>query len=294
MYFIFESSIKYSGNKNTLLRLSKLLSIEITRSILNNLIALNSYKFGLIKKNKSINYIIIIGGTDVNFDSDKNPHKFKIVLDTLQKSKYVVVFNKYLYDIVANTYKIPENKIKIIPQSLPKKLKSSKFNIRTIIPKLKNKKFFVSIGNLRPVKRPDYLFEFFKKSKKYCLVVIGEIIEGTYVFPKNVYHIGGLKKKKVYSCIKQSIGLINTSISEGMSLSILEAMKLKCPVYAFENKGNLSIIKHGFNGYIFFDTRSFKFIIKLPTKRIINNAYDYVYVKHSTRLERYEYLKLLD
>ena len=124
--------------------------------------------------------------------------------------------------------------------------------------------------------------------------VIGKIIEGDYTFPKNVYYISGLRSKEVYSCMKQSIGLINTSISEGMSLSILEAMKLRCPVYAFKNKGNESIITSGFNGFIFDNIRSFRFLIKQPTKKIINNAYDYVYTKHSTRLEKHEYLKLLD
>ena len=91
MYFIFDRSLKYSGNKRTLSRLSKLLNIERTDTLLDNLIAINSYKFGLCKKNIDINYIIIVGGTDVNFDINKNPEKFKLVLETLKKSKYVVV-----------------------------------------------------------------------------------------------------------------------------------------------------------------------------------------------------------
>jgi len=294
MYFIFDQSVKYSGNKQTLVRLSKLLNIERTNSLLNNLITINSYKFGLVKTENIRNYIIIIGGTDVNFDIHKNPKKFNIVLKILKSAKYVVVFSEYLYSIVHQIYNIDRFKIKIIPQSIPKHLKISKRALASIMPKLINKKFFVSVGNLRPIKRPDYLFSFFKKSKKYSLVIIGDIIEGSYDFPKNVYHIGALRKKEVYACIKQSCGLINTSLSEGMSLSILEAMKLKCPVYAFNNRGNRSIIKHGFNGLIFYDVRSFKFIIRMPTKKIIRNAHDYVYIKHSTRLEKYEYLRLLD
>lgn len=294
MYFIFDQTIKYSGNKHTLIRLSKILNIERTRLPLNNLIAINSYTFGLIKKNNCCNYIIIVSGTDVNFDIHKEPDKFSIVFQTLKSAKYVVVFSKYLYTIVHKLYNITPTKIKIIPQSIPKCLKICKQPIKNFIPKLINKKFFVSVGNLRPIKRPDYLFSFFKKSKKYSLVIIGDIIEGTYVFPKNVYHIGPLRRKEVYACMKRSCGLINTSLSEGMSLSILEAMKLKCPIYAFNNRGNRSIIKHGFNGLLFYNIRSFKFIIKQSTKKIIINAYDYVYIKHSMRLEKYEYLKLLD
>ena len=294
MYFIFDQSIKYSGNRRTLVRLSKLLNIERTQLPLNNLLAINSYKFGLVRPKRTLNYIIIIGGTDVNFDITKNRDKFNIVLGTLQSAKYVVVFSEYLYSIVRQIYNIPNYKIKIIPPSIPKKLIVSNYRVQDRIPQLKNKPFFVMVGNLRPVKRPDYLFPFFKHSRKYRLVIIGDIIKGDYTFPKNVYHIGGLRKRDVYSCIKQSCGLLNTSISEGMSLSILEAMKLKCPVYAFNNRGNRSIIKHGFNGLIFYDIRSFRFIIRQSTKKIINNAYDYVYIKHSTRLEQYEYLQLFD
>tara|TARA_B110000208_G_C11733445_1_gene417250 strand:+ start:101 stop:991 length:891 start_codon:yes stop_codon:yes gene_type:complete len=293
MYTIFQNAPKYSGNRKTLNRLSKLLNLEKTKYLLDNIIAINAYKFGLVRKQQDINYIIIVSGTDINFEKNKDPEKYKIVLNTLQNAKYIVVFSPYMYDIIDKNYNLNMSKVHIIPQSIPKKLKSSNYNLRERLP-IKNKKIFLSVGNLRNVKRPDYLFDFFKKSKKYVYIIIGNILEGTYDFPNNVYHIGGLRQRDIYACIKSADALINTSISEGMSVSILEAMKLKCPVYAYRNKGNLSIVKDGFTGYIFDDLRSFKFIIKLPTKKIINNAYDYVYVKHSTKMECYNYLKLLD
>lgn len=293
MYTIFQNTVKYSGNRKTLNRLSKLLKLEKTEYLLDNIITINAYKFGLIRKKKDINYIIIVSGTDINFEKNKNLEKYKIVLNTLHDAKNIVVFNEYMYNIIDTIYDINMKKVHIIPQSIPKKLKSSNYNLREIFP-IKNKKIFLSVGNLRNVKRPDYLFDFFKKSKKYVYIIIGSILEGTYDFPDNVFHIEGLNQKDVYACIKSADALINTSISEGMSLSILEAMKLKCPVYAYKNKGNLSIVKDGFTGYIFDDLRNFKFIINLPTKKIINNAYDYVYVKHSAKIECYNYLKLLD
>ena len=294
MYFIFNKSPKYSGNSRTLERLAELLKIEKTEYLLNELIAINAYNFGKIKNDKKLNFIIIVGGTDINFNIKKNPEKYEIVKKIFTEAKYIVVFSKYMDGIIDKYYKISPDKLRIIPQSIPKKLKSSKYNLREIFPQIEDRKIYISVGNLRLVKRPKYLFNFFKKSKNACLIHIGIIIEGKYKFPKNVYHINGLSRKKVYSCMKQADGLINTSISEGMSLSILEAMKLKCPVYAFKNLGNLSIIKHGFNGFIFYDLRSLKFLLTLPTKKITNNAYDYVYIKHSCRMERYEYLELID
>ncbi len=293
MYSIFDRSVNYSGNRETLLRLSKLLNIRRTDRLVNNVIAINCYKFGLMRTYAIKNYIIIVGGTDVNFDIWSDYKKFLIVRNTLAQSRYIVVFNKYIYDIVKYRYNINERKIKIIPQSIPKKLKMSKsISIKNFIPS--NKKYFVMVGNLRPVKRPEFLFDFFTKSKQYILIIIGDIIEGDYIFPKNIMYLGPLKKKYVYTFMKNSSGLINTSKSEGMSLSILEAMKLQCPVYAYNNQGNIAIIKHGYNGYIFNTVNEFELIIKLSTKNIVNNAYDYVYTRHSTKNEKQRYLRLLN
>ena len=150
------------------------------------------------------------------------------------------------------------------------------------------------VGNLRPIKRTDFLLDHFIKSKKEVLVIIGKIDEHQYIFPENVYHINGLKKKDLYACMKQSSGLINCSVNEGMAISILEAMALRCPVYAFKNPGNTSLIKDNFNGYIFEERKEFSFIIKLPTEHIIKNAFDYVAVNHSKRNERNAYLEILE
>tara|TARA_B110000967_G_C18890265_1_gene566842 strand:+ start:1185 stop:2069 length:885 start_codon:yes stop_codon:yes gene_type:complete len=292
MYFIFNRALDFSGCKRTLNRLSKLLNIEQTTLPINNLIAMNCYEFGLVEKSDTLNYIIIVYPTDVVVV--KNTPNYKIVNDILQKAKHIVVFSKYIYGALLLNFSIKSSQIKIIRPSVKKRIRYSKRCPIKTIASLKGKKFFISVGNLNTNKRPDYLFNFFKTSKKYSLIIIGDMVEGEYIFPKNVYHIKGLKRKKLYSCIKMSSGLVDTSVSGSSGLSILETMKLKIPVYAYGNFGNKSVITHGFNGLLFYDIRSFKFIIKLPTKQIVKNAYDYVSIKHTPRLERHAYLSLLD
>ena len=78
-----------------------------------------------------------------------------------------------------------------------------------------------------------------------------------------------------------------------MSSSILEAMVLRTPVYAYKNKGNMSIIKDNYNGYLFSSIKIFKFIIRLPIKNIIKNAYDYVHIHHSIINEKKEYKDII-
>ena len=292
MYFIFDRAPRFSGCKRTLNRLSKLLIIEKTTAPLDNLIAMNCYEFSRVEKSKTLNYIIIVCPTDV--DIVRNTDEHRMVTNILQGAKYVVVFSKYIYGTLLLNFTINRDRIKIIRPSIKKRLRYTKQCTLETLTSLRGKKFFVSVGNLNKDKRPEYLFKFFKTSKKYSLVIIGDIIYGNYIFPRNVYHIKGLARKKLYSCIKQSIGLIDTSISGGSGLSILETMKLKRPVYAYGNSGNKSIITHGFNGLLFYDVRSFKFVINQPVKQIIKNAYDYVTIKHTRRLERHAYLSLLD
>jgi glycosyltransferase involved in cell wall biosynthesis len=51
--------------------------------------------------------------------------------------------------------------------------------------------------------------------------------------------------------MSSSFCLANTSESEGMSGTILEAMAVGCPVLARRNAGNCSLVKHGVNGFVF-------------------------------------------
>ena len=296
MYTLIDSSNKYSGNKTTIKRLKKILQLDTSNDLSPYSIGINAYNFGTQinnMKDKCKDYIVILGGTDV-YDSDIVQDKKDIIAQTLDHSKCIVSFNKDMKKRVLDDFQISEDKIHVIPQSISTKLKASQYDLYTILNIPKKKKIFLMVGNLRPVKRPDFLFEYFKKSKRNVLVIIGIMDHHQYTFPKNVYHINGLKKKDLYACMKQSIGLINCSINEGMSSAILEAMVLRCPVYAFKNPGNMALVKDNYNGYIFEDKKTFSFIRKLPTEHIIKNAFDYVSVNHSTRHERNAYLELMD
>ena len=89
-------------------------------------------------------------------------------------------------------------------------------------------------------------------------------------------------------------GLINTSISEGMSISILEAMINKCPVYARNNKSNLDLITHNENGFVFRNNHEFKILANKNTDNIVENAYNYVLKNHNEENEEKLYQKLLN
>ena len=60
------------------------------------------------------------------------------------------------------------------------------------------------------------------------------------------------------SLLKEVDLVVNSSISEGMSNAIMEAMSIGVPVLARENEGNLKLIKHNHNGLIFSNKKEFK------------------------------------
>jgi glycosyltransferase involved in cell wall biosynthesis len=67
--------------------------------------------------------------------------------------------------------------------------------------------------------------------------------------------------------------VVNSSISEGMSNAIMEAMLLGIPVLARENEGNLKLIIHMKNGLIFRDKSDFEILYnKIYSDHTLRNS----------------------
>ena len=297
MYFIYNDSDSKSGNNTTLTRLSNILNLSLTNSITNNLIGIHAYKFGNKVIDKNLNFIIIIGGTDINIDIDY-PEKKQVIIKTLLQAKFIITFSQYIKEKVIDLNSSFQSKTKIIPQSVIYK-KPNKFNLKDHISNKYNikkiNKLFIVIGNLRDVKDPYYLkslSEDFKKNNIY-IVYIGSDLDKKYTFSEPFYHLDNLSKEDIFASYSQVDGLINTSKSEGMAISILEAMLYQCPVYVRNNQGNKSIIKDKFNGFLFNTPEQFYQLINQDTRNIIENGLNYVLKFHNSDVEREKYNMLL-
>lgn len=300
MYTIYNNSKKHSGNNTTLTRISKLLNLNQSNEVKDNIIGIHAYKFGKEVVDKNLNYVLILGGTDVNRDIEDEEKK-EIIIKSVEQAKYVVAFNDLMKNKIIQKTSINENKIRVIPQSI-KKIKTSDFNLREKISQKYNlenvNKIFIMVGNLRDEKDPFYLKDAFKKlyvKEKYILVIIGDIIDdNNYKFGNGIYHLDGMKKKDIFACMKQADGLVNSSKSEGMAISILEAMIYKCPVYVRNNEDNNQIVKDNYTGFIYNNSKDFVKTINKDTQSVINNAFNYVKTKHNSITEKYSYKSLLD
>lgn len=117
MYDVFNDSINTSGNNTTLMRISKILDLNQCDIIKNNIIGIHAFKFGSKIINKNYDFILIIGGTDINIDINDSSKK-KIIKNAIIQSRYTVCFSKYLKEEVIKLNVEDNNKIKIIPQSV--------------------------------------------------------------------------------------------------------------------------------------------------------------------------------
>lgn len=300
MKYIISPNVSYSGNLVTSNRISsyftdsKVIDInDIKNNYICNddlIIGLHAYKIGKELINKNFNFFIIITGTDLNcdfYDSEKK----KIILKVLEQAKKIIVFNQYqkmfLHELNFNSI--------IIPQAVVNNIEINNFNIRKFLNLDENSIVFLFVGNLRKVKDPFYLLKEMKylyDNFNYNFVYIGTNLEA---FNMNYYwikHINGLDQISTYTAISQANGLINSSISEGMSVTILEAMKLKCPVFAKINNSNEYIINHNINGYLYVSQSDFLKVIHLKSNKIVESAYEYVNNFHNINLEKIAYKKL--
>uniref|UniRef100_A0A2K6FV44 Glycosyltransferase 1 domain containing 1 n=1 Tax=Propithecus coquereli TaxID=379532 RepID=A0A2K6FV44_PROCO len=114
-----------------------------------------------------------------------------------------------------------------------------------------------------------------------------------------VRQIGELPQEDLHAAVKNCFAVVNSSVSEGMSAAILEAMDLQVPVLARNIPGNAAVVKHQVTGLLFSDPQEFvqlaKRLVSDPAleKEIVANGKAYVRMHHSWRVERDTYQRLL-
>jgi len=303
MYSIYNNSKKFSGNDTTMNRIADLVSLPLTTQIKNKIIGIHAYKFGKLVYDKNIEYVLIIGGTDIYVDIF-NKEKKEIMIKAMNNAKYVIAFNRFIY-IRLLSLNIKKDKILIVPQSVSptnvlfydlydfaqSRISKYNHNIKQI------NGIYLMIGNIRPVKDPLFIKETFEKlvQEGIILLIIGDIIEGTFIFGNGMYHVGSANHNMISSFYSQADGLINSSKSEGMAVSILEAMVNGCIVYARNIEGNIALIDHELNGYIFNNSEELYQLIKKKKNKanIKDIAKKYATSYHNNFIEEIHYESIL-
>ena len=127
------------------------------------------------------------------------------------------------------------------------------------LPKNKEKKYekqIIFAGRLSKEKGVEVLLEICKKLPDYIdIIILGlgpevDKIKDISNSKKNVHFLGYLPKEKTIPLIRGSDILIQPSLNEGISSTILEAMACKVPIIATNVGGNMEIIEHNQTGFL--------------------------------------------
>ncbi|XP_034068624.1 glycosyltransferase 1 domain-containing protein 1 isoform X2 [Gymnodraco acuticeps] len=107
-------------------------------------------------------------------------------------------------------------------------------------------------------------------------------------------------QQELHAAMKRCFAVVNSSVSEGMSAAILEAMDLGVPVLARDIPGNAAVVQHEFTGLLYsspqeFVHQSHRLLSDHELReRVVRNGKLYVEEHHGLNQERETYRRLVD
>lgn len=248
-------------------------------------------------------YILTSGGTDVNEDL-KDPEAAKLMNAVADKSCGITVFsNDGKRKIIEANDKL-QDRIFVIPQSV----ELPKSEVET--DELDGFPTFLLPAGLRPVKDIFYLWDELQSLQNIwpdlAFYLVGPALDDSLykdVLMKEKQHkwfhyLKEIPIEEMVGIYEKADYVLNTSISEGQSAAVLEAMSLGKMVFARNNAGNASVIEDFKTGVLFENPAEFTHklvkIVKSIEKRndICQHAARYVREHHSLEKEMEQYLEV--
>ncbi|XP_066515547.1 glycosyltransferase 1 domain-containing protein 1-like isoform X2 [Hoplias malabaricus] len=171
---------------------------------------------------------------------------------------------------------------------------------------------FLLVCGLRRVKDPLYLLsafsEWHSQNPLVTLIIIGPKVDPVFSAEveecvkrsPGVFLAAERTQGELHAVMQRSFALVNSSVSEGMSAAILEAMDLGLPVLAKNIPGNAAVVKHEVTGLLYSSPEEFVSLSqRLLSDRDLQeslkiNGKRYVAESHSSAKERTTYQRLVE
>uniref|UniRef100_F1MSH8 Glycosyltransferase 1 domain-containing protein 1 n=1 Tax=Bos taurus TaxID=9913 RepID=F1MSH8_BOVIN len=278
-------------------------------------VALHLYRGGRLLQGNGIPFGIIFGGTDLNEDVNQGD-KNKVMGKVLEEARFAVAFTESMKETAQRQWPHAKDKIYVQSQGIAT-VPNTAFNWNTFLQRSEinqsadNLHVFLLICGLRQVKDPLYLVDAFsewhQEEPNIYMVIVGPEVDPVFTREvkakvkrtPGVRLIREMAQEDLHAVMKNCFALVNSSVSEGMSAAILEAMDLEVPVLARNIPGNSAVVKHEVTGLLFSDPQEFvqlaKRLVSDPAleKTIVANGREYVRKYHSWQEERQTYRQLV-
>lgn len=222
-------------------------------------------------------------------------------------SKFIAISNAIEQDLI--DLKVPKSKIEFLPNGINmdeyQMSEASKLSFLSELGLRDDHKIFLYCGRFEKIKGIDILLEAWtgledKLKENSKLILLGEGSENISksLSDKTIIHRGKVENVKDYLGIADYF--ILPSRYEGISNALLEAMSSKLVILASDAGGNVDLIQHGVNGYLFpkEDIEALKVIIKeqLITKEndaiMSENAYNFIKDNYNLKEITNSYIEL--
>ncbi|XP_021113323.1 glycosyltransferase 1 domain-containing protein 1 isoform X3 [Heterocephalus glaber] len=278
-------------------------------------LALHLYRGGRLLQGHGIPFGVIFGGTDVNEDTGQEEKK-EVMGKVLEEARFAVTFTDSMKGMVLKQWPHAQGKIYVQSQGIAT-IPNAAFDWNSFLQRAEiyqsadQLHVFLLVCGLRRVKDPLYLVDAFsewhQEEPSVYMVIVGPEVDP--VFSREVRArvqralgvrlLGEMPQGDLHAALKSCSALVNSSLSEGMSAAILEAMDLGVPVLARNIPGNAAVVTQEVTGLVFADPQEFirlaKRLVRDPMlkKELVANGRVYVSRWHSWDVERDTYQHLI-
>ncbi|XP_029915657.1 glycosyltransferase 1 domain-containing protein 1 isoform X2 [Myripristis murdjan] len=280
-------------------------------------LAIHLFKAGSLLLDIQVPFGVIFGGTDINEDV-KVEQKRVVMEQVLQKARFAVAFTDKMKE-AAELFLLSQScKIYVQPQGI-KTEAAEKFcwaeflkNSGVSREDVDDLNVFLLVCGLRRVKDPLYLVEAFSEwhceNPQNVLVIIGPKIDPVLTVEveavakrtAGVFLAQERSQQELHAALKRSFAVVNSSVSEGMSAAILEAMDVGVPVVARDIPGNAAVVQNEVTGLLYstpqeFVRQSQRLLSDRELReRVVRKGKLYVEEHHSLKQERETYQRLIE
>jgi glycosyltransferase involved in cell wall biosynthesis len=251
-----------------------------------------------VKNKTGSRLITTMTGTDLNIDL-KSTQKKKLVLEVLENSDAITVFNKAAQAVLLKAG-IPKEKITIIHQSVSLPETPYK-DFRQLLNIYRDAVVFLMVGAIRRIKNVELAFTVLKELKHRFpgihLIIAGPVIEDD-AFRKLhlqiadedwVTYVGEVARENIRSLFLSADVFLNTSFSESESNAMLEALSCRMIVVGRDIPGNTSLLTND-TGFLFSNKKdlhkkiiyiinNLKSMTSMRQKAATRTALDFEYAK---------------
>lgn len=219
-----------------------------------------------------IPFVVMMTGTDINLGLE-DPGQRSAIIESINRASFVLLQNPLLAEQFSLLHPDLTLKVRTIMPGVI--LGETPYKLRETHNLDENTPLFLFPAGLRPVKRQRELLLFFDEiaadKPVLQLAFCGPCLDESYsrdliecLSTRSwAYYLGALDTEIMAAAMQAADVIVNNSLAEGLSNSLVEAATLGIPILARNNLGNAAVVKQNVNGLLYNRPEECKEMVRL-------------------------------